>query len=259
MFCPQCAKELPNGSTLCPFCGARLADLTNQGAYQTMRGPYPGYSFNSDFTLFQNPHTGLLAFLVIFGFLTAIFCNCGLFQYHETVNYILDDSDWIQYFPMWLLAAGGLYALFSGGSDSLFQQTIADSSHIDWSYLLVVGVLVVMAVMALCIFIFSCIVGGKSSLRHRHPSSQLRSMNVFLILSWIFWLVYTFLILLPMTLIYRETGEVVFLLRYTVWGYLYTACLVVVTILRFSYGTKVLRAYANYEQQSKTSRYMPYL
>lgn len=249
MFCPRCGKELPDASTQCPSCGALLSSI-----YQIR----PAYSYNSDASLFHNPHTGLLVFLVIFSFLTSIFCNCGLFQYHESLDYFLEDADWLQYFPMWLLAAGGLFAFFSGGSDSLFQQSIADSSNIEWFYFLFIGILIVMAVMTLCSFIFSCIIAGKSSLLHRHPSSQLRSMNVFLILNWIFWLIYTLIILLPMALIYRESAQVVFVIRYTIWGYLYTICLIVVTILKCIYGKQILNSYSVYEQQNRSSRYAPY-
>lgn len=220
-----------------------------QGYYQQPYGqPMPGYSFNSDSTLFKNPHTGLLAFVIILGFLTAIFCNCGLIQFHPELTDYNSDLELMRFFPMCLIAISFVYSLASGQADDIISYYRYTNINMEQILSALAGFFVLMAILALLSFIFSCIIAGKASLRYRHPARQLRTMNTFLIINWIFWLFYTILILLPMVLLYKQTQEVVFMIQYTVCGYLYTGCLILMTILKCVYSKKIMTAYSAYER-----------
>lgn len=220
-----------------------------QGYYQQPYGqPMPGYSFNSDSTLFKNPHTGLLAFVIILGFLTAIFCNCGLIQFHPEFTDYNSDLELMRFFPMCLIAISFVYSLASGQADDIISYYRYTNINMEQILSALAGFFVLMAILALLSFIFSCIIAGKASLRYRHPARQLRTMNTFLIINWIFWLFYTILILLPMVLLYKQTQEVVFMIQYTVCGYLYTGCLILMTILKCVYSKKIMTAYSAYER-----------
>ncbi|MGN1160351.1 MAG: zinc ribbon domain-containing protein [Lachnospiraceae bacterium] len=220
-----------------------------QGYYQQPYGqPMPGYSFNSDSTLFQNPHTGLLAFVIVLGFLTAIFCNCGLIQYHPDLTYYNSDLELLRFFPMCLIAFSFIYSLASGQADDIISYYRYTNIDMEQILSALASFFVLMTALALLSFIFSCIIAGKASLRRRHPAKQLRTMNTFLIINWIFWLFYTILILLPMVLLYKQTKEVVFMIQYTVFGYLYIGCLILMTILKCVYSKKIMTAYSAYER-----------
>ncbi len=218
------------------------------GHYQPPYGQ-PSYSYNSDAGLFHNPHTGLLTFIVILGFLTAIFCNCGLIKFNpEMISFYDQDLYAFRFFPMWLIATALVYLTTNGEADQLIYEYRYSDINMEAIYNGIMVFFIVMAVLALFSFIFSCIIAGKSSLRHRHPSKQLKAMNTFLILNWIFWLIYTVIILLPMILVYKEVDKVYFMIQYTVPGYLYTGCLVLMTILKGIYSKKVMNAYTAYER-----------
>ena len=209
-----------------------------------MRG---GYSYNSDSMLFRNPHTGLLAFIVILGFLTAIFCNCGLIKFHPDLSRWESDLKAFAFLPMWFIAIGCINIM----TNDQYHHIRIVSLHEDNTalYTALTIFFVVMAVLALISFIKACIIAGKSSLKYRSPRSQLRSMNSFLILNWIFWLLYTALILLPTILAYEEIDRIYFFLQYSIFGYLYTGCLIVMTIMKCIYSKKITAAYAAYEQK----------
>ncbi len=288
MFCPTCGKEVSEGSNFCLSCGTAISNnnmnapfqpepsgygATQQNTYTTLNQPnayqqapaqqpyqlnnfykpaygQPGYSYNSDSQLFLNPHTGLLAFIVILGFLTAIMTNCGLIKFaEEAVHYVDNDLEYFAYFPMWLIAVALVYLVTSGEYSTLFDNYRYTDINIVAIYRGIMITFIALAVLALLGFIFSCIVAGKSSLRRRHPSKQLKTMNTFLILNWLFWLIYTVLILLPMVMIYKETSEVYFIIRPTVCGFIYTGSLLLMTILKSVYGKKVMRAYTAYERR----------
>ena len=220
------------------------------GYYKPTYGqPTPGYSYNSDSRLFLNPHTGLLAFIVVLGFLTAIMANCGLIKFsEEAVRYMDNDLKYFAFLPMWLIAGALVYQISEGGTHELFYAYRYTDIDIVTIYKGIMIAFVVLAVLALFSFIFSCIIAGKSSLRRRHPSKQLKTMNTFLTLNWLFWLIYAIIILLPMVMIYKETSKVYFLLQPTVCGYIYTGSLLLMTILKGSYGKKVMHAYTAHER-----------
>ena len=220
------------------------------GYYKPTYGqPGPGYSYNSDSRLFLNPHTGLLAFIVILGFLTAIMANCGLIKFSfNAVHYIDNDLKYFAFIPMWLIAAALIHQANEGGTHELFYAYRYSDVDITAVYNGIMIAFIVLAVLALFSFIFSFIIAGKSSLRRRHPSKQLKTMNTFLILNWLFWLIYAIIILLPMVMIYKETSKVYFLIQPTICGYIYTGSLLLMTILKGSYGKKVMRAYTTYER-----------
>lgn len=279
MFCLNCGKEVAEGSKFCLSCGSPITNTEavaqapqEQGYYTTsqqntyatpyqpayqMDGyykptygqPTPGYSYNSDSRLFLNPHTGLLAFIVVLGFLTAIMANCGLIKFsEEAVRYMDNDLKYFAFIPMWLIAGALVSQLNSSGTDELFFSYRYTDIDIVTIYKGIMIAFIVLAVLALFSFIFSFIIAGKSSLRRRHPSKQLKTMNTFLTLNWLFWLIYAIIILLPMALVYKETSEVYFLIQPTVCGYIYTGSLLLMTILKGSYGKKVMRAYSTYER-----------
>ena len=232
---------------------AQPGQTQNNSHYQIGGFMKEGYSFNSDSLLFSNPHTKLLVSIVILGFLTAIFCNCGLIRFHSELLWADPDLEAFRFFPMCLIAAGCIYALSTGRfDDRLFTLSYSESKGI---YTTITVFFVVMAILALCIFISACIIGGKSSLKYRTARSQLRSMNSFLILNWVFWLLYTLLILLPAVLVYSKVGHFYFMLQYTVCGYLYTGCLIFMTVLKCIYSKKITVAYDGYEK-SKAFRGM---
>ncbi len=220
------------------------------GHYKPTYGqPGTGYSYNSDSRLFLNPHTGLLAFIVILGFLTAIMANCGLIKFsEEAVRYMDNDLKYFAFIPMWLIAGALVYQINDGGTDELFYSYRYTDIDIVAIYKGIMIAFIVLAVLALFSFIFSCIIAGKSSLRRRHPSKQLKTMNTFLILNWLFWLIYAVIILLPMVMVYKETSKVYFLIQPTIYGYIYTGSLLLMTILKSVYSKKVMRAYTAYER-----------
>lgn len=288
MFCHNCGKEVAEGSRFCLSCGSPITNTKavaqapqeqgydtapQQNTYATpnqpnpyqapaqptyqMDGyykptysqPAPGYSYNSDSRLFFNPHTGLLAFIVILGFLTAIMANCGLIKFsEEAIRYMDNDLKYFAFIPMWLIAAALVYQINDGGTDELFYSYRYTDIDIVAIYKGIMIAFIVLAVLALFSFIFSCIIAGKSSLRHRHPSKQLKTMNTFLILNWLFWLLYAVLILLPTVMVYKETSEVYFLIQPTACGFIYTGSLLLMTILKSVYSKKVMRAYTTYER-----------
>lgn len=279
MFCLNCGKEVAEGSKFCLSCGSPITNTEavaqvpqeqgyytapqqntyatpEQPAYQmdgyykpTYGQPTPGYSYNSDSRLFLNPHTGLLAFIVVLGFLTAIMANCGLIKFsEEAVRYMDNDLKYFAFIPMWLIAGALVHQINNGGTNELFFSYRYTDIDIVTIYKGIMIAFVVLAVLALFSFIFSCIIAGKSSLRRRHPSKQLKTMNTFLTLNWLFWLIYAIIILLPMALVYKETSKVYFLIQPTVCGYIYTGSLLLMTILKGSYGKKVMSAYSTYER-----------
>lgn len=228
-----------------------------QGTYaQPPRNNYQiGSIFNSDHSpyTFQNPHIGLLTAIIILGFLIAIFANCGLFRFNPDFYNVDESLQYFPLFPMWLLAAG----FFVAYSDpSTRQDLLGANDALNMPFTQMVGILLgLLAFMALLIFIYSCIMAGQASLKRRTARHQLIGMNIFLTVNWIFWFFYTFSVLIADIMVWQEAGEWMYLLQLSVFAWLHTICLILVTILRLIYGKKITAAYNAHLANQAQMRY----
>lgn len=65
MFCKYCGKEIPDGSTFCPECGANLTENTPpQTPRPPVANPEDSSSFGFAFLCFLFPIVGLILYLV---------------------------------------------------------------------------------------------------------------------------------------------------------------------------------------------------
>lgn len=281
MFCSSCGKEITEGSRFCQSCGTPISTntptpvaqpLPNAVATQPIppvSNPNPVQNYyqapQRPINQFINPYKGLVTILTILGVLIGLLCNCGLIKLASEFCYLpVPGSDGevygsecqiYGYFPMWLLAFVIAIAGNGNGTEegnwvvNLFEPFV----NIEPAIKFIPWVFLVLAILAFMSFSTGCKVGGKAAMRNQLPPKQLKIMNKFLIVNWIFWVIYTTVILLPMIQFYNEYKEKFFVIEYTVCGYIYTGCLLVMTVLKFVYSPNVLKAYREYEQSQNNS------
>ena len=87
MFCPNCGKQLPDGTSFCPECGAALSGGNQQGYQQNQQnqqgyqqGPQPDFQYAYDQNVrgsYYTPKFRNIALCIILSFVT-----CGIYLYY---------------------------------------------------------------------------------------------------------------------------------------------------------------------------------
>lgn len=90
MFCKYCGKEIPDGSTFCPECGANLTENTPpQTPRPPVANPEDSSSFGFAFLCFLFPIVGLILYLVWKNTLPLRAKSCGKGAIVGVVVYVI--------------------------------------------------------------------------------------------------------------------------------------------------------------------------
>ena len=130
MFCPNCGKEIPDGSKFCPYCGANLeGNVTSQSS--------PKESSSSDEYL-ANQKT---------------YSGSGYFSFRTMITPII--VKWLYVIGMIAITIEGFITMFSRRGISYFGYYISGGGFWEGLLVIVVGNLIWRVVCEVIILLFS--------------------------------------------------------------------------------------------------------